>query len=671
MKRIFFLLIAASGALSAIGQTTATTPAATPTPPMETTVTGHSHLVDPNRPKFSADSILAPWVVDVNLLAGMLTQDMTTKNTAANYTNGVNLNTGSLKFTNGMSFGGDVQLGYFFGKKRHWGIGTGFMYLYQQGDATLDNYHVEYQSTDVRGDIYRQVTTATQPIKEALQITNMNIPLVLKYKNRFSRTLGFTADAGLLFNIQTTNAYKTNASFNYEAIYKRSSDGSFVYDNAATPDVNDILFTQAQLNRTLPAGSDINSYFSFLRNTLGYNVGLGNKAATDHGSVSYTTGSVGFMLQPSLNVFLSDDVALNFGLYYIYQSFSNSVKDGYRTTDRVGDYSSVLNSVSSVSSQSYGLNVGVRFLFGRKGPVVSSEDAYNPSLCGLSDGRILINGLHPEDSAVVSYAYNGVPQTPIRTMTDSDGTITLNNLSEGKYDTIHVTMRKRNASGMPVTLSNPPFTITFESSTNPTEYKKCDGTITLNIPRPGQSVTINYTVDGASKSSTATIASNNRIVLNGLCGGTYTNITAVMGKCSANAVDVTLVDPPAPPPPPPPAPSAPPITVSTPILFEVNKTVIREDSHPIIVMAVDKLNSDKDAIVVINGYADITGKPAYNKALSLRRANAVKKELVKLGISPKRIKVVGHGSNDPAGNNDTEEGRALNRRAVMHLNIGE
>ena len=103
----------------------------------------------------------------------------------------------------------------------------------------------------------------------------------------------------------------------------------------------------------------------------------------------------------------------------------------------------------------------------------------------------------------------------------------------------------------------------------------------------------------------------------------------------------------------------------------MNKTIIREDSHPVIDLAVEKLKADKDAIVVVNGYADITGRPAYNKALSKRRAEAVKKELVKMGISAKRIKIVAHGSNDPAGNNDTAEGRALNRRAVMHLNIGE
>ena len=652
MKRIFFLLLAAGGALSAIAQTT---------------VPGHIHLVDPNKPAYAADSLLAPWVVDINLLGGVLTQDMTTKTTAANYTDGVNMKTGNLKFTNGMSMGFDAQVGYFFGKKHNWGIGTGIMYLSQQGDVTLDNFHVEYKATDSRGDVYRQLITANQPIKEAIQITNVNIPLVLKYKKRLSKTLGFTGDIGLLFNIQEHNDYKTNASFDYEAIYQRSNDGSFVYDNATTPANNDIFYTKAQLSRT--TSTNVATEFARLYNN-GYNVGLGVKPNTDHGSVSYTTGSVGFILQPSLNVFLSDNVALNFGLYYMYQNFSNTVKDGYRLTANTGDYSSVLNTVSSVASQSYGLNVGVRFLFGRRAPMIADEDAFDPTMCGNADGKIAINGLHPDDSIVVNYQMNGVAQTPVRTMTGSDGTVVISGLAAGKYDTIQVTMRKRNASGIPVTLTDPPMTITFESSTNPTAYDKCDGTITLNIARPGKSVTINYNLDGSAKTFTGAISSSNRVVLTGLCGGKYTNITATLGKCSASAIDITLITPAAPPPPPPPPPP-PAITVSTPILFEVNKTVIREDSHPVLELAAEKLNADKEAWVIVNGYTDITGKPAYNKALSLRRANAVKKELVKMGINPKRIKVVGHGASDPAASNDTPEGMAQNRRAVMHLNIGE
>src|ERR1700722_7300848 len=128
MKRIFFLLIAANGALSAIAQK-----------PVDTS----SHKV-----WFKPDNMLSRWVLDVNVLGGLLSQNLTVANTAPNYTNNVNTTIGDVKLSDGYSFGGEVQLGYFFGEKSHWGIGAGFMYLYQQGNLTMDKFHVEYQSYD-------------------------------------------------------------------------------------------------------------------------------------------------------------------------------------------------------------------------------------------------------------------------------------------------------------------------------------------------------------------------------------------------------------------------------------------------------------------------------------------------------------------------------------------
>ncbi len=661
MKRILFLLLAAGGALSTTAQTSEVRPT-------------HRHLVDTTRPNpyWAPDSILSAWVVDVNAIGGMMNMNTTTTNTVGNYTDGLNLNTGNLKFENGWQVGGDVQIGYFFGRKRHWGVGTGIMYTYGEGTMSLDKFHVEYRATDFQGDTYRQVISSNGKIKETLKLENWGIPLVLKYKTRFSRRLGFTADAGVLFNFATKTRYKSDARFDYEAIYKWNNESnSFVYDNAAVPDVNDVLYTREQLAST--TSTSVENEFMKLRDR-GYNVGLNVPARTDGGTVTFKSGSIGFMIQPSLNVFLSDKVALNFGLYYMYQMFQNTAATSYRLTNGVGDYSSVMNTVTASNVQSYGLNVGARFFICHKAPVVSDEDAYDPTTCGGADGKIVMNGLRANKPVTVYYYKDGVQQKESMDTTNDNGSAVLDSLTSGSYDSIIVKMKKRYATAIPVALVDPALTISFESSTNPTAYDKEDGTITLVVgPHTGNSVTVNYMVDGVSKTYTGTIAGNNRVVISGLKGGNYTMITATVGgaKCTARAEDVTLITPAAPPPPQPVAPTAPVITVSTPILFEHDKTVIREDSHPIIDLAVEKMSSDKDALIVINGYTDATGKPAYNKALSLRRANAVKKELVRMGVSAKRIKVVGHGSADPAADNDTPEGRAKNRRAVMHLNVGE
>ena len=409
MKKIFFLLIAATGALSAIAQA----------PDAKT-------QADTLKRDFSADNVLTKWVLDVNLLGGMLTQNLTTA--VPGYTNAVNANISSLKFNNGMSYGADAQVGYFFSKNNNWGVGTGIMYLYQTGDVTMDKFHVEYQSTDNHGLVFRQVLTANRQIKEQLKITNINIPVVLKYKHRFTKRVGITADAGILINVQNTNDYKTNASFDYEAIYQYATDVSghqvTVYDNLSTPSSNDLQVTQVQYLKT-HQGGDVNAYINMEHSQNGYNVGLGVKPTKNSGSVSYNIGSVGFLLQPSMNLYLSDKVALNFGLYYMYQPSMNNAPGTYKLTDKMGDYTSVLKNVSSGNSTSYGLNIGVRMYFGKMRDADHDGIADKKDWCPLDSGLVQFHGCPDADGdGIPDYADScphqaGTPQ--FNGCPDSDG----------------------------------------------------------------------------------------------------------------------------------------------------------------------------------------------------------------------------------------------------------
>ena len=72
-----------------------------------------------------------------------------------------------------------------------------------------------------------------------------------------------------------------------------------------------------------------------------------------------------------------------------------------------------------------------------------------------------------------------------------------------------------------------------------------------------------------------------------------------------------------------------------------------------------------DAIVEISGHTDSQGDDDYNKKLSERRANAVVEYLVKRGIASDRLKATGFGETKSVSTNDTEEGRANNRRVEM------
>lgn len=660
MKKIFLLLMTACGVLSISAQAQTT----------DNNIADNSkpELPDSLKPAYKKDPMLSRWVIDANAMGGILTQDLKTANTATNYTNAIDPQTGKLKFTNGVSYGGEVQLGYFFGEKGHFGIGAGFMYLQQQGDLTLDKFRMQYQSNDERGGTFRQITTANHAIKEKLTITNMDIPLMFKYKNRFTRRIGFTADAGILYNVQLRNEYKTDASFDYEAVYQFSGDGRPIYDYNYVTSNSDWLITKDHIALFKPNG--VADSMDILHRQ-GYNVGLGQTPNKKNGKTDYNTGSFGFMVNPAVNYFFSDKVALSLGLYYIYHSVNNTAQSGYRITDKVGDYTSVTRSVTSVINQSYGGTLGVRVFLGTYTPkinqqnTITSEDSTNPTICGVCDGTIILHGLTPGEPVAVSYIFNGVPQ-PVRTDTVSPySTVRLTGLCAGKYTGIVVTVGDKNIVGTPITLVNPPLGYYSQSFVNPSVADACDGAITLHGMHPGLPITVNYSINGTPHAAyKGTLAKNGTITLPALCAGTYSNIVSTINTCKINGTDVTLKNPA-------PVVKAPTTAerpdVSTPILFQVNKADITAESDPILQTALYELNEDANSFIVIDGYTDISGRESYNRVLSTRRANAVKSYLQNKGISPKRLIPIGHGINDPIADNSTPEGRAKNRRVQMSL----
>jgi OOP family OmpA-OmpF porin len=72
----------------------------------------------------------------------------------------------------------------------------------------------------------------------------------------------------------------------------------------------------------------------------------------------------------------------------------------------------------------------------------------------------------------------------------------------------------------------------------------------------------------------------------------------------------------------------------------------------------------KKALVVI-GHADSAGGDDYNDKLSVRRANRVKELLVTNGVDAKIVQISGKGEKEPIADNNTADGRALNRRAIV------
>jgi outer membrane protein OmpA-like peptidoglycan-associated protein len=96
--------------------------------------------------------------------------------------------------------------------------------------------------------------------------------------------------------------------------------------------------------------------------------------------------------------------------------------------------------------------------------------------------------------------------------------------------------------------------------------------------------------------------------------------------------------------------------------FDFNKSSLAPESYPILVNAVQVLLGNPDMKVEIQGHTDNIGSDAYNKKLSLQRAETVKKFLVSKGVNANRLTTVGLGSSQPISDNKTADGRAFNRR---------
>lgn len=98
------------------------------------------------------------------------------------------------------------------------------------------------------------------------------------------------------------------------------------------------------------------------------------------------------------------------------------------------------------------------------------------------------------------------------------------------------------------------------------------------------------------------------------------------------------------------------------LLFDFDKADIKSKYSPLIQNAVEVMKLNPGLTVEIQGHTDSYGTDAYNQKLSERRANAVKTELIKQGVDGKRLTAAGFGESKPVDTNDTDEGRAYNRR---------
>ncbi|MBO4556997.1 MAG: OmpA family protein [Bacteroidales bacterium] len=113
------------------------------------------------------------------------------------------------------------------------------------------------------------------------------------------------------------------------------------------------------------------------------------------------------------------------------------------------------------------------------------------------------------------------------------------------------------------------------------------------------------------------------------------------------------------------------ITFDNGILFDFNKSNLSEAAKKSLKEFAESMADMPDTDITIWGHTDNVGSAEANESVSLKRANAVKAFLAENGIAAERMQAEGLSYNMPIASNDTEAGRAQNRRVEVYISANK
>jgi general secretion pathway protein A len=105
------------------------------------------------------------------------------------------------------------------------------------------------------------------------------------------------------------------------------------------------------------------------------------------------------------------------------------------------------------------------------------------------------------------------------------------------------------------------------------------------------------------------------------------------------------------------------------LFFKLNSNELPEQEVAKLNRVIGFYSKHPDSQIVIDGYTDSRGDPAYNNRLSKIRADMIRGYFADRGIPESQIKAFGRGSQNPIADNDTAEGRKKNRRVEIRIKI--
>lgn len=109
------------------------------------------------------------------------------------------------------------------------------------------------------------------------------------------------------------------------------------------------------------------------------------------------------------------------------------------------------------------------------------------------------------------------------------------------------------------------------------------------------------------------------------------------------------------------------ITFESGFLFDVNKSELKPDTIVNLNKLAEILQKYPDTNILIEGHTDSSGKDDYNMSLSEKRAKSVQGYLTQQSVSSSRMTAKWYGESKPIATNDTEEGKAKNRRVEISI----
>lgn len=115
------------------------------------------------------------------------------------------------------------------------------------------------------------------------------------------------------------------------------------------------------------------------------------------------------------------------------------------------------------------------------------------------------------------------------------------------------------------------------------------------------------------------------------------------------------------------------VKATTNVNFEVGQAVLTEAAKADLCAAAAQANSTENALLLVVGYTDSTGDPEFNQTLSERRAGRVVNHLQQAcGWEPYRMLTpTGMAASDPLASNDTDQGKAQNRRVAVNILVSK